>query len=65
MKGQAVQVRDALGKWHDTVALSEPRWDHENAAHRGKGAQWPSVSVRVPGWDHPINWPADAVRSVS
>ncbi len=57
--GDLVEIRDAYGEWHPTVAKSEPRYDFANAVGR---RCWLSVAVVRETSGHIVNWPAEDVR---
>lgn len=60
--GEPVEVRDAYGRWHRTVARSEPRYDMPNALGR---TCYLTVAVDALGADPPVvNWPAEDVRKL-
>lgn len=58
-RGTSVECRTALDEWVAGVAASGVRYDQANAF---RGQRFLSVSVKVPGWRHAVNWPADAIR---
>lgn len=61
-QGNHVRIRTATGSWLPAIAQSGVRVDVENAPRRSRRNAWPTVSVIVQGWDHPVNWPAEDVE---
>lgn len=59
--GDEVEVRTAKGDWLRAVARSMPRYDVQNAINRRHPTL--TVSVDVGTWGHPVNWPAEDVRT--
>lgn len=58
--GDVVEVQTYGGEWLSAIARSSARYDVLNAIDRRRPML--TISVEVPGWDHPVNWPAEDVR---
>ncbi len=57
--GDPVEIRDAAGDWHPTVARSAARYDYGTAIGR---QCWLTVAVDGPRTGAVVNWPAEHVR---